>query len=81
MGYPVPIWSYNDSNITKCMTAEGNSALFSTNFDRRAVTARFNEFPAQKFPAIGRFIVTSLFTFLLISSRETKITVSLWISR
>ena len=40
MGYPVPIWSYNDSNITKCMTAEGNSALFSTNFDRQTQLQR-----------------------------------------
>ena len=64
------------------MTAEGNSALFSTNFDRRTQLQRgLMNFQLQKFPAIGRFIVTSLFTFLLISSRETKITVSLWISR
>ena len=70
-------------NITKSMTSEGNSALFLSNVDRRAQLQRglMKFFQLQKSPAIGGFIVTSLFTFLLISSRETKITVSLWISR
>ena len=69
-------------NITKSMTSEGNSALFSSNVDRRTqLQWGLMNFQLQKFPAIGGFIVTSLFTFLLISSRETKITVSLLISR
>ena len=70
-------------NITKSMTSEGNSTLFSSNDDRRTQLQRglMNFFQLQKFSAIGGFIVTSLFTFLLISSRETKIIVSLWTSR
>ena len=33
------------------MTSEGDSALLAANVDRRP-PARFNEFPASKFPAV-----------------------------
>ena len=49
------LWAGNIAAI--CMTSEGNnSALLPVHcWATTAVTARFNEFPASKFPAIDGF--------------------------